>query len=172
MKSNDGVLVPLGDVARGLKPAEGQLLPAVADKPRHYVSPRAKGFWEKLCTWYGASKMAEFGEWAPSEVCAAIDALRHRDDLSAVLSDIKQQHPQWPPTTPQLEAIIRAHIAPAINWPKLQGDLSEHILVTRKDRMSLHQRCGIPRWQWSREGVFVPPSDGFEGFFVPFSELP
>lgn len=168
MKSN---LVPIGDVAAAL-PREGQLLPAVDRKPQHFVSPRAKGLWTKLCTWYGASKMEDFGDWAPAEICKAVDGLRHRDDLSAVLVDIKSKHPSWPPTTPQLESIIRSHIAPAVDWAKLQGDLTEHIMRTRYARMSTPQRIGIPRWQWYNDGAFVPPADGVDGFFVPYSELP
>lgn len=169
MKSND--LVRVGDVARALAPRDGVLLPAAERKPDHFVSGRAKGFWTKLCTWYGASKMEDFGDWAPSEVCKAIDALRHRDDMAAVLLDIKAKHPNWPPTTPQLEAIIRSHIAPAVNWPKLQADLSEYVMRMHWGSMSGPQRIGIPRWQWYQDGVFVPPGDGAEGFFVPFTVL-
>ena len=171
MKSNGSGLVPLSAITPAIVAREGELLQPAERKPQHFVSARAKGFWAKLCTWYGASKMEDFGDWAPVEVCKAIDALRHRDDLSAVLADIKSKHPNWPPNTPQLEAIIRSHIAPSIDWPKLIAELSEHVMRTRYERMSQPQRIGIPRWQWYQDGVFVPPSDGAEGFFVPFTEL-
>lgn len=164
-------MVAIGQVANAL-PREGKLLPASLErKPKHFISPRAKAFWEKLCSWYGASKLEDFGEWPSIEICKAIDALRHRDDLAGVLSDIKQQHAVWPPSGPQLEAIIARHIAPVVNWPKLMGDLTEHILRTHYARMSLHQRIAIPRWNWYQDGVFVPASDGVDGFFVPFSVL-
>lgn len=171
MKSSGG-LVPVADVARSIVPRAGQLLQPEEAKPDHYVSARAKGFWLKLGTWYGASKMEDFGDWAPIEICKAIDALQHRDDLSAVLVDVKSKHPQWPPSTPQLEAIIRSHVPPAIDWKKLRDALDTHILRTRWDRMSPSQRRAIPCWQWYQDGCFVPPGDGAEGFFVPFTELP
>ena len=163
-------MVPIGDVTRAL-PREGQLLPAIDHKPKHAVSPRAKGFWEKLCTWYGASKMEDFGDWPPVEICRAIDALLHRDDIAAVLLEIKDTHKVWPPTTPQLEAIVRKHTAPPVDWSKMRDRLAQHVIRTRYARMSTPQRIGIPRWTWSQGGVFIPPGDGAAGFFVPFTEL-
>lgn len=171
MKSSGTGLVPLGDTALAISPREGQLITPREPKPGHFVSARAKGFWLKLCSWYGASKMEDFGDWAPTEICKAVDALLHRDDLSAVLVDIKSKHPNWPPNTPQLEAIIRSHIAPAIDWAKLQCDLTEHICKTHWHKMSQPQRIGIPRWQWYNNGAFVPPGDGAGGFFVPYTDI-
>lgn len=171
MMSNERDLIPIGNVATSLKAREGQLLPARERKPQHFVSPRAKDFWQKLCTWYGASKMEDFGDWPPIEICKAVDAIRHRDEMSAVLVGVKGKHPAWPPSTPQLEAIIRSHIAPSIDWSKLQGDLTEHVCKMYWHKMSQGQRIGIPRWQWYNNGTFVPPSDGAEGFFVPYTEI-
>lgn len=174
MKSDTQLPVTIGDIARALKPREGELLSPSERRPKYFISPRAKDFWHKLCTWYGTSKMDDFGEYPSVEVCKAIDAIRHRDDMSAVLVDVKSKHPAWPPTTPQLDAIIRSHIAPSIDWAKLQCDLGDYVVRKYWDRMSRSQRIQVPRWQWYNDGVAVPAGseagDEAPAFFVSFAD--
>ena len=164
-------LMPVGDIARSL-PRSGQWIPGPERKPEHPISQRSKDVWKKLGTWYGAGKLDDFGEWPPVELCKLIDAVRTRDELGAVLADVKQAHPMWPPTIPQFEAIFRRHAPPPVDWRKLREDLRAYVIRTRYDTMSTSQRIGIPRWTWNSAGVEIPAGDGAAGFFVPFSDLP
>jgi hypothetical protein len=165
-------MVAIGDV-RAVIPREGEFLAAAAEpKPKYYVSTRARDFWGKLAGWYGASKIEDFGDWPPSEVCKALDAVSTRADMGEVLEAVLKEYQRaFPPSMPELLVILRRYGPPPIDWPKLQADLGDYILRTRGAAMSLHQRIGVPRWQWYQNGVFVPPSDGVDGFFVAFSEM-
>jgi hypothetical protein len=150
-------------------PREGKLLPAAKDGPKHKVSFRAGEFWARLIDWYGASKMADFGEWPGPDLCKLIDSVRTREDMGILLSNIRSKHLQWPPTFAEIETLVKACTAPAVDLSKLFEALASRALTTRK--LTLRQQMGIPRWTYSPSGVHIPADGDSPAVFISIDEV-
>jgi hypothetical protein len=151
-------------------PKEGTLIRAGGvEKPKHRITDRAQKFWDRLIDWYGASKMSDFGDWPGPDLCKLVDAIRSRDDMGALLSNIRSKHPQWPPTFNEIEALVRSLVAPAVDWSKVFAALADHALKTRK--LTPRQQMGIPRWTYSPRGVRIPADGDSPEIFIPIEEV-
>lgn len=150
---------------------EGKLLRAIDGKPKHRISTRAQAVWDRWIDWYGAQKMADFGDWPGPDLCKLLDALRTRDDLGALLSNIRMKHPSWPPTFAEIEAIARSLIAPAVDWSKLNEKLAERALATTT--LTAAQKQGLPplRWMFSPTGLRIPADGDSPELFISIDEV-
>lgn len=79
-------------------------------QPEYAISKRAHGVWRKFSQWYGGDVMGRhFGELPPREWCEVIDSIRTRQQMEAILADVRAQHVTFPPRFPEFDAIVSRH---------------------------------------------------------------
>lgn len=147
----------------------GTLVRRSDGKPAHEITTRAQGVWDRLIDWYGVSKMADFGDWPGPDLCKLIDGLRTRDAMGTFLANIRNNHPQWPPTFAQMEQIVRGIVVPTVDWNRLNEQLIAHVLRTRT--LTPLQRAGKPPWTFAPRGVQIHADGNAPGFFVGRDEV-
>lgn len=149
---------------------EGTLLPSRVHKPKHKISDRAQGVWDRLIDWYGVNKMADFGDWPGPDLCKLLDSIPTIDAMRTFLANIRNNHPQWPPTFAQMEQLVAAIAVPSVDWPKLNERLIEHVVSTRT--LTDRQLAGIPPWTFGPAGVRIPADGDAPALFVARDEVP
>lgn len=155
-------------------PAEkqGTLVRAMGHKPKHKISDRAQGVWDRLLDWYGVGKMSDFGDWPGPDLCRLIDSIQSLDGMRTFLANIRNNHPQWPPTFAEMEQLVRSIAVPSVDWGKLNEALARHVIRTRWDVMTPLQRMGIPPWTYGPDGVVIPVDGDSPAIFVGRDEVP
>lgn len=121
-------------------------------------STRATRFWKRLAQNYGAKLAEEYGPNPPEDWCAVID--RTDDErLNKSLVAIRSQHPNWPPTLGQFEAVIPRrdvhHTESVVDRLAVKAarlPLCEHQLMTPWTYFGRHDGRDV-----ETKGVTVPP---------------
>lgn len=159
----------------------GELVDKPAQAPKHYISRRSHTLWKRLRTWY-PNKLPEE---APQDYCKIIDAAS-RDELSAMLANMRARFVSWPPTFPEFSQLYeqaKAPPVPTVDWGACIDSLREYVLRRYWGELTQYQRI-LP---WTAEftgrmgasdcafaGLRIPadPTTKTPGRFVPYSELP
>lgn len=104
------------------------------------ASARARQFWKRMSSWYGATRFAEAYGVEPSEDwCYVIDHAS-REALERALADIRANHPIYPPTFPEFDAALVRSSRPQQVGPSNADRLSAWTLKHRT--MSFQQLQG------------------------------
>lgn len=145
----------------------GELVPR-DDKPKHKISKRANGVWQRWLQFYGASKLEAFGDWPGPDLCEMIDGIRTLDNMRMVLATVRQQHPVWPPTAGELAQIIeRVQPTESVDRSKLWDEVIRYIARKHWHEMTFQQQRGMV---CTNSGVQVPADGDRPGFFVTFED--
>jgi len=109
------------------------------DLPEYTISQRARGVWKRFAQWYGGDTVTRnFGQLPPQEWCEAIDSIRTRQQLEAVLAEVRARHVTFPPRLPEFEAIV-AQFTPAASsgdGPSRQDRLVAYVLRQYGSRLT------------------------------------
>jgi hypothetical protein len=115
--------------------------------------------------------MAAYGDWPGAEWCELIDSIATLDDMRNLLSDVRAQHLDWPPTVAQFAALLEKHRAPPMNWQDIMLKLSERAM---KRNPTFMQR---QRWTYFSDarqrvaGLRVPADGDVPGYEIRTGEV-
>jgi hypothetical protein len=106
---------------------------------QHKPSQRAQRVWDRLGDWYGARFADQFGDLPTQDWCTVIDNVSN-DDLVAVLVLVRERHVTFPPTLPELVALVKEVRLPRLHAPSIPEQLTD--FVTRAYALSSTQLRG------------------------------
>jgi hypothetical protein len=93
---------------------------------QHKPSPRAQRVWDRLGDWYGARFADQFGDQPTQDWCTVIDGVSN-DDLVAVLVLVRERHVTFPPTLPELVALVKEVRMPRMHAPSVAEQLTDYV---------------------------------------------
>lgn len=93
---------------------------------QHKPSARAQRVWDRLGDWYGARFADQFGDLPTQDWCTVIDNVSN-DDLVAVLVLVRERHVTFPPTLPELVALVKEVRMPRAHTPSVAEQLAEYV---------------------------------------------
>jgi hypothetical protein len=93
---------------------------------QHKPSARAQRVWDRLGDWYGARFADQFGDLPTQDWCTVIDHVSN-DDLVAVLILVRERHVTFPPTLPELVALVKEVRMPRTHAPSIAEQLAAFV---------------------------------------------
>lgn len=104
---------------------------ANADPPpparrQHKPSHRAQRVWDRLGDWYGARFADQFGDVPSPDWCTVVDNVSN-DDLVATLVLVRERHVTFPPTLPELVALVKEVRLPRAHVPSTAEQLTAYV---------------------------------------------
>jgi hypothetical protein len=137
------------------------------------ASPRAREFWKRMLSWYGARLADQYGMTPPADWCATVD--RAGRTLDAALVVIRKEHAVHPPTWPQFDSIVSRVSRAIAAGPSMQSRLVEHALRAYGSRLTPAQLRAAWTFHFlENECVCVDiPDDGeVKGMRVRAADIP
>jgi hypothetical protein len=111
------------------------------------MSDQATAFWARLKQWYGYSFVEKHGE-RPSRDWEQLINTTDRDTILNALATIKNLHPKFPPTYPEVAEAIRKASKP-VDKVDVRVVLSEYVLREyHAGRLGITYRQLGYTWKW------------------------
>lgn len=134
--------------------------PPTDHQPKHYISKRAHTIWQRMRLWY-PNKLPYV---VPEDYCKLIDA-SSKDQLAAVMSNMKTRHVTWPPTFPEFAVLFteQESQAQSVDWQTILltigAKLLKHGLITDQQAQrpfTYHGTGGTPGVALHITSITVP----------------
>ena len=109
------------------------------------MSDQATAFWARLKQWYGYGFVEKHGE-RPSRDWEQLINTTDRDTILNALATIKNLHPKFPPTYPEVAEAIRKASKP-VDKVDVRAVLSEYVLREYKKLGITDRQLGY-KWKW------------------------